>query len=386
MTRNMRRRDVLKAAGAGAIAGLCDGLPLGAATRKSVLVRGAYSSPQPFWDRGARLDEYGINAVFVNEGSIQPELIRRVRAEGAKIFAEFPTFNGNYWLTRREGDREVAREEHAAAWPIDQTGQRSPRQTWFLGVCPTNETFLQSRLDALEKLVTTHEIDGVFLDYLHWHAQFEDPNPRLPETCFNESCVRAFEKESGAKVCGDGPAEWAKDILSRQEAPWREWRCGVIVNFAERCRKVLERSARRLILGNYQCAWRDDEYGGARRRILGLDLARVARVFDVMSPMVYHGRSGHPPQWVEDNVRWLSEKLGLKGHADESLRIWPIVQAWDDPEGARVSPEEFERVLRAGLSSGATGVQMFTLGAVAANDRKMEVLKRVYGELKTAEK
>lgn len=369
----------------GAIAALCDGLPLGGATRKAALMRGAYSSPQPFWDRGARLDEYGINAIFVHEGSIQADLIRRVRAEGARIFAEFPTFNGNYWLTRREAEREIVREENAVAWPIDQTGQRSPRQTWFLGVCPTNETFIQSRLAALEKLVTAHDLDGVFLDYLHWHAQFEDPNPRLPETCFNESCVRAFAKESGTKVRGDGPAEWAKDILSHHEAPWREWRCSLIVNFAERCRKVLEGSARRLILGNYQCAWRDDEYGGARRRILGLDLARMGQVFDVMSPMVYHGRSGHSPQWVEDNVRWLSKKLGLKGHADERLKIWPIVQAWDDPKGTKVSPEEFERVLRAGVSGGATGVQMFTLGAVAENDRKMAVLKRVYGELKKAE-
>ena len=382
----MLRRDLLKAVGTGAVGAFCGGLSLGAETRKAILIRGAYSSPQPFWDRGARLDEYGINAIFVHEGSIQAELIRRVRAEGAKIFAEFPTFNGNDWLTRREAGREIVREENTAAWPIDETGGRSPRQTWFLGICPTHEGFIQSRLAALEKLVTTHALDGVFLDYLHWHAQFEDPNPRLPETCFNESCVRAFAKETGTKVEGDGPAAWAKDILSHHEASWRDWRCSVIVNFARRCRQVLERHAPRMLLGNYQCAWRDDEYGGARRRILGLDLARMAKVFDVMSPMVYHGRSGHSPQWVEDNVRWLSEHLDLKGRVEERLKIWPIVQAWNDPEGASVSPEEFEKVLRAGLSGGATGVQMFTLGAVAEHDGKMAVLKRVYGELKSTQK
>lgn len=288
----MLRREFLKAAGTGAMGALCLGLPLGAEARKAILIRGAYSSPQPFWDRAARLDEYGINAIFVNEGSIQAELIRRVQAEGARIFAEFPTFNGDHWLTRREAGREIVREENAAAWPIDETGQRSPRQTWFLGICPTHEGFVQSRLAALEKLVTKHDLDGVFLDYLHWHAQFEDPNPRLPETCFNESCVRAFVKETGTKVQGDGPVAWAKDILSHHEASWRDWRCSVLVNFARRCHQVLERHAPRMLLGNYQCAWRDDEYGGARRRILGLDLARMAQVFDVMSPMVYHGRCG----------------------------------------------------------------------------------------------
>jgi hypothetical protein len=378
----MWRREFLRAAGIGAIGALGQGLSPHAASAKTILIRGAYSSPQSFWDRGARLDDYGINAIFVHEGSIHPELIRRVRAEGAKIFAEFPTFNGDYWLTRRENGREVVREENAAAWPVDETGRRSPRQTWFLGVCPTNEVFLHSRLTALEKLVTTHELDGVFLDYLHWHAQFEDPNPRLPETCFNESCVRAFAKETGTEVGGDGPAAWAKDILARHEAAWRDWRCSVIVGFAKRCRELLQRHAPRMILGNYQCAWRDDEYGGARRRVLGLDLARMAEAFDVMSPMVYHGRSGHTVEWVEQNVRWLCEQLGVKGHADEPVRVWPIVQAWDDPEGASVSPQEFEKVLRAGLSGGATGVQMFTLGAVAESDGKMAVLKYIYGELK----
>jgi hypothetical protein len=382
----MWRREFLRAAGIGAIGALSQGLSLRAASTKAILIRGAYSSPQSFWDRGVRLDEYGINAVFVHEGSIQAELIRRVRAEGAKIFAEFPTFNGSYWLTRRENGRETVREENAAAWPINETGQRSPRQTWFLGICPTNQAFLDSRLQALEKFVTTHDLDGVFLDYLHWHAQFEDPNPRLPETCFNESCVRAFAKETGTEVRGDGPSAWAQDILVHHEALWRDWRCTVIVNFARSCRAVLERHAPRVLLGNYQCAWRDDEYGGARRGILGLDLTRMAQVFDVMSPMVYHGRSGHTVEWVEQNVRWLSEHLGVKGRADEPLKIWPIVQAWDDPEGAKVSPEEFERVLRAGLSGGSTGVQMFTFGAVAENARKMAALKRVYGELKRSQK
>lgn len=378
----MRRRKFLETS----IAGLGGLLlpPCGAAaqSRKKILIRGAYASPASFWEKGARLDDYGINAIFVHSGAINEPLVRRARSEGAKVFAEFATFNGNGWLTRREGDRERVLEEHADAWPIDETGQRSPRQTWFLGVCPTNEAFVTSKLEALRQLVTTQRLDGVWLDYMHWHAQFEDPKPRLPETCFNESCVARFQEQAQVTVRGSKPEEWARDILKNHESGWRTWRCSVLADFARRCREVIWQYASHLLLGNYQCAWRDDEYGGARRRILGLDLTVLSQVFDVMSPMLYHARSGHSSRWVEQNVKWLCSHLEVKGNPTERLKVWPIVQAWSDPNGEKVNAEDFEKVLRGGVAAGATGVMMFTLGSVVEDEAKLAVLKKVYGQLK----
>jgi hypothetical protein len=378
----MRRREFLGTSVAGLTGLLLHAQRSRAQIVKKIQIKGAYSSPKPLWDKGGRLDEYGINAIFVHSGSIDEPLIRRARSEGARVFAEFATFNGNGWLTRREGDQEKVIEEHAEAWPIDETGQRSPRQTWFLGVCPTNEAFVTSKLEALKQLITTHRIDGVWLDYMHWHAQFEDPKPRLPETCFNESCVTKFREQTQISVKGAKPEEWARDILKNHEPAWRTWRTTVLADFARQCREVIWQHASHLLLGNFQCAWRDDEYGGARRRVLGLDLETLSRIFDVMSPMLYHGRSGHSARWVEQNVRWLCSELRLKGAPTEKLKIWPIVQAWNDPQGRQVSAEEFEKVLRGGLAAGSTGVMMFTLGAVAEDEAKLAVLKKVYGQVR----
>ena len=205
----------------------------------------------------------------------------------------------------------------------------------------------------------------MWLDYLHWHAQFEDPQPGLPETCFNASCRERFERDTGLQVSG------AADILANHERAWREWRCSIVVDFARRARAVLARHAPQMLLGNFQCAWRDDEHGGARRRILGLDLPALAKVFDVLSPMVYHGRSGRPVEWVRQNVEWLAEQVG-------GAKVCPIVQAWSDPNGHKVSTLEFEQALRGGLSGAASGVMMFTLGAVVEDPEKMAVVKKVY--------
>ncbi len=378
----MYRRHFLKATTSGLGSLLLGVHASSQPAKKKIEIRGAYSSPDPFWQKGARLDEYGINAIFVHAGSIDTDVIRRCRTEGARVFAEFPTFNGSGWLTKQDGDREVVIEKHSDAWPIDEKGQRSPKQTWFLGICPTNETFLTARLEALKQRVTSHKLDGVWLDYLHWHAQFEDPKPRLPETCFNESCVKRFQEESGITVKGIRPEEWARDILGKHQQRWRDWRCSVVVNFARSCREILWQHAPHLLLGNYQCAWRDDEYGGARRKTLGLDLRSMAQVFDVMSPMLYHGRSGHSTGWVSQNVKWLCNELRLTGTPSERLKVWPIVQAWSDPNGQKVSPEEFEKVLWGGVAGCARGVMMFTLGAVAEDEQKMAVLKKAYGIMK----
>ena len=352
-----------------------------AQTTKKIQTRGAYGSPKTFWEKGKRLNDYGINALFVHSGSIDDALVRRARDEGAKVFAEFATFNGEGWLTRREGEQEHRIEEHADAWPIDASGQPSPRQKWFLGVCPTNKAFVDAKLAALKQLVTTHRLDGVWLDYMHWHAQFEDPKPLLPETCFNESCVSEFQERAQLSVKGSKPEEWARDILRRHEVSWRSWRTAVLTDFARRCREEIWQHAPQMMLGNYQCAWRDDEYGGARRRILGLAVERLADVFDVLSPMAYHARSGHSVGWVEENVKWLSKTLHLKGAPSEKPRIWPIVQAWSDPGGIKVSAEEFEKALRYATAGAATGVMMFTLSAVAEDEAKLDVLKKVYGEM-----
>lgn len=124
--------------------------------------------------------------------------------------------------------------------------------------------------------------------------------------------------------------------------------------------------------GVYHCPWTDAEFGGALRRTLGIDFRLLAPEIDVFSPMVYHGRMGRKPAWVREYIEWISQRL------PDSVRIWPIVQAHSSP--TPISAAEFEAVTRGGFSGRATGLQMFTIGAVAEDPEKLSVLKRLYRE------
>jgi len=333
---------------------------------QDIEIKGIYGNPKPFWDQDIALSDLSVNAVFVHGGSINQTMVNRAKNDGLKIFAEFATLNGKNYV-----------EDHPEAWAIDQKGERVQAASWFMGVCPTEPGFRAYRFDQLRELLQSFDLDGVWMDYVHWHAQFEDPEPILPETCFNHHCLNGFSQDTGIKLPTGSTAEKAAWILQNHDATWRNWRCKVIVDWAKEIRSIVEELRPGALVGLYHCPWNDDEYDQARRRILGLDYEMLVEVIDVFSPMVYHGRMERPADWVAENLTWFGSKIS-DIQVDRQISIWPIVQAYNDPHV--VSASEFESVLRAGLSGKANGVMMFTSYAVAEDPQKIEVMQKVYQE------
>lgn len=333
---------------------------------QSVEIRGVYGHPRPLWDKGYKLPELGVNAVFVHGGSIDAEMITRARSEGAKVFAEFATLNGKNYV-----------QEHPEAWAINEKGQQVEPASWFMGVCPTEPGFRRYRFGQLRELLTNFELDGVWMDYVHWHAQFEEPEPILPETCFCDHCLDRFTSDAEIELPKGTTAEKAAWILRNRDKQWRDWRCQIILEWAVEMKSILKEIRPEALLGLYHCPWNDEEFDGARRRILGLDYDLLKETVDVFSPMVYHGRMGREPAWVEENITWFCDRLKLS--EDTGPKVWPIVQAHDDP--GIISEEAFETVLRGGLAGCSGGVMMFTTRSVAEEKSKVEVMRRIYGEL-----
>ena len=330
---------------------------------KEIEIRGIYGSPEPFWKKNLRLDQLGVNAIFIHDNSISEAMMKRAKAEGVRVFAEFATLNGKSYV-----------EEHPEAWAIDNTGNKVKPATWFMGVCPTEPGFRQYRINELKNLLRKFDLDGVWMDYLHWHAQFEDPEPILPETCFCEHCLGSFQTASGIKLPDGGTSKKAEWILAHHDNAWRNWRCSVIAGWVRDFRKIIKEEKPEALLGAYHCPWDDDDFNGARRRNLGLDYDSLRGLVDVFSPMVYHGRMGKSPEWVKENIAWFCSRLNIK--AEKFPKVWPIVQSYNDPK--IISAEEFEKILHFGSGATATGVMMFTSNSVAEDEKKIAMMKKVY--------
>ena len=326
------------------------------------MIKGVYGNPKILLDKGYTFKELGINSIFVHKGSITTELMEMAKQQNVKVFAEFPLLNGKEFL-----------QTNPEAWPIDSNGNRSPQADWFMGVCPSNPGFKKYREDQLRTLLNTFKLDGVWLDYVHWHAQFESPEPILPETCFCAYCLKDFSNSLRISLPGGDTKAKASWILREKDTEWRKWRSEVIVRWVKDFKKILKANNPDAKLGIYYCPWYPTDFNGAEYRILGLDIPELYREADVLSPMIYHGRMGRKPEWVKEYLTWFQKEIIPVG---SGAAIWPIVQASNEP--VTITPDEFRKVMMMGMSAPSTGIMMFSTGAFREDSAKIEVMKKLF--------
>src|SRR5680860_1014996 len=170
------------------------------------IIHGIYGNPAAFWEKGWNLSELGVNAIFVRSHSIDSALIAKAEQDQVQVFAEFATLNGKNYV-----------EDHPEAWAINQHGERVEPASWFMGVCPSDSGFMAYRMNQLRMLLRQYPVKGVWLDYVHWHAQFEEPEPILPETCFCDDCLKAFHNYTGLEIPDGKTSKKAEWILSQHD-------------------------------------------------------------------------------------------------------------------------------------------------------------------------
>ena len=223
--------------------------------------------PTQIFDRGRTLADYGVNAIWIGSGSVTRELVEGLKAKspGLKVFAEFNTMHEAGYL-----------KDHPDARPVGPDGRVAPPPDGWQGVCPTHEGYRRARMEAFRQTLRAAPIDGIWLDYHHAHASWEQARPNLPDTCFCDRCLSRFARETGVAL-PDGPtAERARRLLGPDRAAWVRWRCGVFTDWVREFRTILDRERPGALLGTFHCPWSESEYGHAMREKLAIDLKAQA--------------------------------------------------------------------------------------------------------------
>jgi hypothetical protein len=353
--------------GLATIAALADEPAL--APRPAVAVRGIYGGvPSQILDRGETLDDHGINAVWIGSAGATAEVVAglKTKAPGVRVFAEFNTMHHAGFLA-----------DHPDAAPVGPDGLRAPAPDDWQGVCPTHPEYRRERMAAFRKTLARAPVDGVWLDYHHAHASWEQAEPNLPDTCFCRNCLDAFARETGLKV--DGPtAEVARRLLGEHRTTWVAWRCRVFTDWVREFRAIVDEVRPGALLGTFHCPWTDEERDGALRDKLAIDLKAQAAYLDVFSIMPYHARFGHAddPAWISRQTAWLGRFLDIRGEPGERLKIWPIVQVAD--WGETVRAEDVAAVVDHGTRSPSTGVMIFHWSGVGSDPAKVRAIGAAY--------
>lgn len=347
---------------AGAFAGDAPG------SRPHVTIRGVYGGvPTQIFDRGKTLADYGINAVWIGSGGLNRDDIARLKGQGAKVFAEFNTLHDAAYL-----------KDHPDAAPVGTDGKPCPPPDDWQGICPTHPEYRAARMEAFRRALADFEIDGIWLDYHHAHASWEQAEPNLPDTCFCARCLARFERDSGTDLPDRPTSELAKQLLGPLKPRWVAWRCGVFTDWVKQFRTIRDETRPGALLGTFHCPWSEDDFGGALRDKLAIDLRAQSEHIDVFSPMPYHARFGHvaDPPWIARQTAWLGRHLGVEGTPGERIKIWPIVQLsdWGEP----VPATQVETVLDHGSRPPATGLMAFAWGSLYKDWDKVERMGRSY--------
>ncbi len=340
------------------------------AKRPGIAIRGIYGGvPSQIFDRGRTLDDYGVNAIWIGSGSVDRERVEglKARAKGLKVFVEFNTLHESSYL-----------KDHPDARPIGPDGQVAPPPDGWQGVCPTHAGYRRSRMEAFRRILRSAPIDGIWLDYHHAHASWEQAQPNLPDTCFCTRCLSEFEREAGVNLPDATTAERARRLLGADKPAWVSWRCGVFTDWVREFRTILDQERPGALLGTFHCPWTEVEHNHALREKLAIDLKAQARFLDVLSIMPYHARFGHgdDPAWISRQTAALGRALGIRGQPGERIRIWPIVQLsdWGEP----VPRAQVRDILDQGTRPPATGVMVFVWGSLYPQWDKVEAMGEFY--------
>jgi hypothetical protein len=340
------------------------------ARRPAIAIRGIYGGvPTQIFDRHQTLDDYGVNAIWIGSESVRRDLVASLKAKskGLKVFAEFNTMHDASFL-----------KAHPDARPIGADGHLAPPPDGWQGICPTHPGYRNSRMGAFRRTLRAAPIDGIWLDYHHAQASWEQTRPNLPDTCFCDRCLARFANGTGI-VLPEGPtASRSRWILDSRKPAWVQWRCGVFTDWVREFREILQAERAGALLGTFHCPWSESEFDNALREKLAIDLKAQAQYLDVFSIMPYHARFGHAADaaWISRQTTRLGQFLGIEGKTGERIKIWPIVQLSD--WGETVAASQIREVLDHGTRPPSTGVMVFVWGTLYPRWDKVEAMGAFY--------
>jgi hypothetical protein len=316
--------------------------------------------------RGRTPADYGVNAVWVGSGGLNAAAIDQMRGLGLRVFAEFNSMHAARYL-----------KTNPDAAPIGPDGRPSPPPQGWQGVSAFHSGYRRDRMTEFRRVLTDLAIDGIWLDYHHAHASWEQAEPELPDTDFSPAALQLFTKTTGIALPASVPAA-ARLLLGTHREAWTAFRCDVFTDWVREYRAILDEVRPNAMLGTFHCPWSPEDYGGAIRHKLAIDLRAQVRYLDVLSIMPYHARFGHAsdPAWIGRQIGSLGDHLGLHGRPGERPAIWPIVQLAD--WGERVPVEQIATVLDYGTRAPATGVMVFNWGGLAKEWEKVDALGRAF--------
>jgi hypothetical protein len=313
----------------------------------------------------------GLNTLFVgDELATSLPFREQCRRGGLKYFLIIRTFN----------DPEAAAHDPSLV-SVDREG-RPAQHLDDVMICPSRPDFRRAKMQHIKTALQRLKPDGVTLDYFRFFIYWEGVDPRtgpvdFPAFCFDASCLDDFVRSSGLRlrylpVRDSLPAnrELIDEIWGLHREAWYDWRVRRIEENAREFTGFIRKEFPRLLIVLHAVPWTAEEFDGAREKIVGQDLQRLAPFFDYVSPMEYAALTRRGLGWVARLNKELLREV-------PAAKLLPSIEVGPDgPEFPPMSPQDFEDDLKAAQEVGA-GVVLYHLELLLDDPEKQAITKRL---------
>ncbi len=305
----------------------------------------------------------GINTAFVSAAlASNPEFRGLAKKYAVATFIIFPVFFDAEELEKRPD-----------LFAVTADGKKAS-EDWVKFVCPTREEYRKQKIEFAKRLVRDCDPDGLSLDFIRffifWEKVYPERKPSsLPQTCFDESCLGRFQKDTNIKIPQQlpGPREKASWILDNHLQDWTAWKCRVITAMVRDLAAEARKIKPGIKINIHTVPWRRDDFGGAIRSIAGQDLGQITAYTDFVSPMCYHHMVLRNPAWVHSVVEDVAD--------NSRSPVLPSIQVNEAYIDKSLPVAEFREALAEALKPPSRGVVFWSWDALVKSPQKKEIVR-----------
>lgn len=259
--------------------------------------------------------------------------------------------------------------------PIGSDGKVFSPLTWYYGICPTAEDYLDAKAERFAEAVATTRPDGVFLSFLRWPAFWElwlpgDERPDIVEYCFCDRCTGLFEERSGITLPSGSVRVRAQLLTQELLSEWTAFKCAWVAEVAGRLRRAAEsvHPGVDVVLNSFGLGQTD--FGNAVEEVLGQRFADLDGVIDHYELMFYFQIQKRDPRtWIPQRVAEAKAQTSrtvlacLQGGAEYLEDVYA-----SGGRNREITSADWRRALDGVAESGADGVLVYSWRDLLADE------------------
>lgn len=310
--------------------------------------------------------DLGINTAYVSVDLAYDFGFRtKARQADVDIYIIFPIFFN-----------AEALKEHPDWYAITQKGVPA-KEEWVEFVNPAHKAYRAQRTAFIEKVVSETKPEGVSIDFIRYFAYWEKiykgrTLESIPDSSFDSISLAAFQADKGVEIPQRLVSVQEKSvwILENHSDSWAEWKCDNIVSMVRDIVASVKAIQPRIRTNLHAVPWRENDFGGAMKRIAAQDLAQLSKLVDFVSPMCYSHMLKRDAPWVSNVVKDLKGQIG-------DTHILPSIQVAKAYLEEPLGDKEFESIVKAALQDPSKGVVFWSWPHLDKDPLKKAIVKKL---------